>query len=411
MKISGKINDRKMEIGKVSILSCPRYFVVTDPRGEIRRYGLYSYDRIISEPAFEATKDISLDRFNPRARHVLRDWYFQKAKKIASNIFHDFWVQSIEKADQTSALLQRKYYSVTRDQSSYLMLHPHIGKFSKHDLLKYKAAHFALFHKEREHFNTLNGRYSPYQDKKLPSDIMENWREFFGNLNKAKNITIDNLHGWVPLMLSFYFMYVDLDRPIFGYWETMAAVLAGYNKLDVTRYNFPDVTGMLLRASDDDVRRSMKAFLESRRITTGSRIKTNLWVSFMNFLTDYGDEKKNLYNTTIESIRWHRDAALKAKTSNYTEFIFPKILPKVEEKFIYLADTNALIEESANMDHCVGALFQRAIDGQSAFFHYVGGATLEVNPITGKIYQCYGYRNAKNKKALEAERLWQKSIK
>jgi hypothetical protein len=163
-------------------------------------------------------------------------------------------------------------------------------------------------------------------------------------------------------------------------------------------------------ATPEEIRRAVRRFTRFLHLDYNTRSST--LYKFVRFLLDYcyaqpdgPSAKGNIVGLLAKSIKWHREQAAQENLLTEEERVKPFASPPIalpsSPAIMFLATQGALVDEGAQMLHCVGGKHYRdeALAGRSFFFHvaYRGEeATIQVNR-SGQVAQAHGPKNYENK--------------
>jgi hypothetical protein len=237
-----------------------------------------------------------------------------------------------------------------------------------------------------------------------PVEQMESWRSVyvpeFGVPYRSLNKTLTGLPGGVPLRLIKRLDQFVLPRPIHNRLELLVTLMTGGRGYRRVEDNFR----VFAFAEENQIRKCVELVANHCHWTLSIRRWRDV-ESVLSFVCDYpGQHRGNFVGLTKKAIDWHRngqDEVIRRTIETHGELqkvAKPPIVVLEKEGIRFLDTVGQICAEGAEMEHCVASYIDRAMSGESFFFHVDRAgesATVEVD-FVGHVTQAQGPRNCNN---------------
>ncbi|HMP02774.1 MAG TPA: PcfJ domain-containing protein [Gemmatales bacterium] len=329
-----------------------------------------------------------------------------------NTLVHDRWQRLRDEADPTAIAAQRKVFSAACGYGQpELVMSP---EFYKHkyivkDVLAYRAAAAAA---------GITGRDATNEDGiAFALEWMAKWKAIFaptGETYPILNKTLMNLPPGIPAQVLLDLNKFMLPRPITSRLELLTVIRAHKTgQRNIRAFSF---------ATEAQIAEAMRRVSNHLHEDLSPRRWRDVNKAVL-FLGDYPDSHHgNVVGLAERSIRWHRDhqdelaERVVVEFGNAKEVAMPPIPLPALEGVRFLATVGEVVQEGADMEHCIAKYATKAVSGHSFLFHveYQGErASVEVDWY-GHVVQACGPKNEDNvatewgRKALEK---WGRGLK
>jgi len=294
-------------------------------------------------------------------------------------------------------------------QSEALYRNPYIAQ----DVLRYPAAAIALAYLESDlwaHFCSHRFQRAVAPSPELAVEAMGNWRGLFapaGVPYRSLNRTLMNLPTDVPHALLCQLHRVRLERPMLDSLELTTLLLHVTHARPRPNAELVEhQRAVLLHTTADQICRAVARVGTATERELSPHRREDL-VFVLAYLGDYPERYAgNLDGWADRAIRWHREAALRARNERLFANLGgpdqrvrrpPTPLPRIAG-ITFLSSVGAIIAEGGRMANCIASYARDAVAGRSFLFHveHEGHmASVEVDP-RGQVRQAAGPRNCDN---------------
>jgi len=309
-------------------------------------------------------------------------------------LLHDRWQRLRDEADPTAIAVQRKVISAALGYGlPDLVMSPefYTHKYIVKDVLAYRAAAVAA---------GILGREATSEDGiAFALEWMAKWKAIFaptGETYPILNKTLMSLPPGIPAHVLLDLNKFMLPRPITNRLELLTVIRAHKTRQRNIRV-FSFATEAQIAEAMRRVSNNLHEDLSPRRWRDVNKV--------ILYLGDYPDlHNGNVVGLAERSIRWHRDhqdelaERVVEEYGNAMKVAMPPIPLPVTDGVRLLATVGDVVQEGADMKHCLAKYAAKAVSGLSYLFHveHQGErASVEVDWY-GHVVQACGPENINN---------------
>ncbi len=412
---------------KVHVEFCRTHFRLCCGDGLQKLSGLIEYRRLLEHIAWGLMQDWEPPKKDRKPWPGIKEWAVSNTRRSLGGRVYQQWCRLLKQADTSIIAVQKSVFSVTLGAAS-ITLNDHFyrDRFLVRDVIRFRAAAIAARHiqtlariKKRNQILQSPQVSQLHQlvegmggsahvsvdvdeiDETTAMDFLQRWLELFsaGKCYTSLRRTLMNLPGGIASGLLVNLPETQLPRPIHQRLELLVVLLAAEQTNQTNQRVFHFALADRIRVAMSIVSRGF-----GRQLNHRSTQDVN-W--FVKKLAEYPEPHGgNIVGLATKVVRSHKDETscrIETVLRQYgcdTELQSPPInLPDTPE-IQFLATPAQLCEEGVRMKHCVEMLIPEAIEGRAFFFHvekYGCSATVQVDSITGQIYQAKGPFNKSNR--------------
>lgn len=295
----------------------------------------------------------------------LRKWALSRTASSINKLVFDRWKRLRDEADPTALAVQKRVFTAAFGYGKPdLVISP---EFYKHryivrDVLAYRAAAVAAGITGREAVDDEGIAFA--------LEWMAKWKAIFsptGETYPILNRTLMNLPPGVPARVLLELNSFMLPRPIKSRLELLTVILAHKSgQRNIRAFSF---------ATKDQIAEAMRRVSVHLHEDLSPRrwrdVRKAIW-----FMGDYPDPHHgNLVGLAERSIRWHRDhldelaERVVEEFGNAKEVAKPPIPLPTIDGVRFLSTVGDIVQEGADMKHCIAKYAEKAVSGHSYLFH------------------------------------------
>jgi len=371
-------------------------------------------------------------------------------KKTLARPIKDIWLKkNHEICDEETILLHKKMYSTANGSGNWGHFRYLLNKsgyseeeamYARKDLMQYRSARCAFLSYtdlidrtdwKKQFFDISN----PHIRKTISN--FPNVPYFFVHMFRrnphydARNSPIDGEPEFFPVEPS----YLDIKEPL----TTRIRFLAYYTFNNMSFYNGKSAEDILLRSSDEDLKKAVRYIDEKHFKRKTDFRRTRLVLDSFHAIFDYPyifgkwdivglakrseqyhwelERERERYHQEAMAIRSQREIERLKQEERFSnsETALPPISLPSNKNIKFLNSYKEIQEEGSKMGHCIGTYAIRAVKGSCYLFHVDYNretASVEVG-LNGYVVQSYGPHDSKNSAADYGRRVlsqWGKNL-